>query len=189
MLKCLTIPRQVGVTLIELMVVIVFAAILLALALPAFQGIIDRNRLKAVTDTLYSDFQFAKSEAIKRNQSIVVDFTTSNAGATWCYGFKLNAASCDCTLTNPTAANACVIDGILKVVNNTDYSRVSITPSADFTFDNVRGTVNSGGASFDSVTLNSVKGKQTRVDVNDLGRIQICSPSGNSNVTGYTACP
>lgn len=186
MLKHLIIPRQVGVTLIELMIVITIAAILLALALPSFQDTIDRNRLKAVTDTLYGDFQFAKSEAIKRNQPIVVDFTTSNAGATWCYGFRLNAASCDCTITNASTINACVIDSVLKVTRSTDYAGVTMTALTDPIFDNVRGTVSPAS----TVTLNSTKGKEARVAVTTLGRIVACSPTGASNVAGYsTSCP
>jgi prepilin-type N-terminal cleavage/methylation domain-containing protein len=174
-----------GVTLIELMIVIVITAILLAISVPAFQDTIDRNRLKAVTDTIYGDLQFAKSEAIKRNQPIVVDFTGS--GETWCYGFKLgSAASCNCNQSDVSQADACFIDtNVLKVVKSTDYKGVSITPSADFSFDNVRGTVNAG-----NVTLNSPRSKQTKVIVSGLGRIRICSPSGTSNVTGYsTSCP
>lgn len=186
MLKSLISARQVGVTLIELLIVITIAAILLALALPSFQDTIDRNRLKAATDTLYGDFQYAKSEAIKRNQPVVVDFTTSNAGATWCYGFRLNAISCDCTITNASTVNACVIDSVLKVARSTDHSGVTMTAPTDPIFDNVRGTVSPAG----TITLNSAKGKETRIAVTTLGRIIACSPSGASNVAGYsTSCP
>jgi prepilin-type N-terminal cleavage/methylation domain-containing protein len=170
-----------GVTLIELMIVIVITAVLLTLALPAFRDTIDRNRLKAVTDTLYGDFQFAKAEAIKRNESIVVDFTTSNGGSTWCYG--LSPANCNCNQTDVSAADACAIDNVLKVVKSTDYSSVSMTPTADFSFENVRGTVNGG-----NVTLNSVRAKQTRVVLSGLGRIRVCSTSGTANVSGYPVC-
>lgn len=170
-----------GVTLIELMIVIVITAVLLTLAIPAFQDTIDRNRLKAVTDTLYGDFQFAKTEAIKRNENIVVDFTTSNGGATWCYG--ISSANCNCNQTSVSAADACVIDNVLKVVKSTDYANVSMTPSADFSFDNVRGTVNGG-----NVTLNSARAKETKVVLSGLGRIRICSTSGTANVSGYSVC-
>lgn len=178
--------RLQGVTLIELMIVIVITAILAAIAVPAFQDAIDRNRLKAVTEVIYGDFQFAKFEAIKRNSPLVVDFTTSNGGATWCYGMKSNATTCDCTLTNAAASNACVIDNVLKVVRSTDYSGVSMTSTADPVFDNVRGTVSPTS----TVTLTSPKNKETRVAASTLGKITICSPTGISNIPGYpTPCP
>lgn len=178
--------RQSGFTVIELMIVIVIAGILLAIALPSFRDSIDRNRLRSITNTLYGDLQFAKSEAIKRNQPMIVDFTTSNAGATWCYGFRLGSgAVCDCNVTDTAAANACVIDSVLKVVSNTnEYPGIKMTPSTDFVFDNVRGTATAG-----NVLLTSSRSKTTQLFVNGLGKIHVCSASGNSNVSGYsTSC-
>lgn len=175
---------QSGVTLIELMVVIAITAILLTIGVPAFLDTIDSNRLKAATDTLYGDFQFAKSEAIKRNMPVRVNFTTSNGGATWCYGLKENA-DCDCTITNAADANYCQIDNVKKVVSSTDYPGVKISASADFSFDNVRGTVTAG-----NVTLDSAKQKQTKVILSGIGRIRICSPAGSTNIAAYsTSCP
>lgn len=176
---------QSGFTLMELMIVVVIVGILLAIALPSFSDSIDRNRLRAITNTLYGDLQFAKSEAIKRNQPMTVDFTVTNA-TTWCYGLKLGSgATCDCTVTNVAAANACAIDSVLKVVNNTDdYPGIVMTPSADFVFDNVRGTATAG-----NVLLTSARGKTTQLFVNILGKIHSCSASGSTNVSGYsTSC-
>lgn len=201
MLKHSTIPRQVGFTLIELMIVIVITAILLALAVPAFQDTLDRNRLKAATDTIYGDLQFAKSEAIKKNQPLLIDFKSINGTSAWCYGLKLNATSCDCEQTDPSNSNACTIDGVLKVVKYTDYSGVSLAFNKDFKFDNVRGTIkgqdNDNPCVEDSslpdnciVTLTSARNKQTRLISSGIGRIRACSPAGNNNVPGYsTSCP
>lgn len=176
---------QGGVTLIELMITITIAAILLAVGIPAYRDTLDRNRLRAATDTLYGDLQFAKTESIKRNQPIVVDFTTSNGGATWCYGFIQGSTStCDCTVTSASGSNACVIDGVLKTVSSANYSGTSITPSADIVFDNVRGTANAA-----NVSLTSTRGKSTQLFVSALGKIHVCSASGSSNVGGYsTSC-
>lgn len=174
--------EQSGFTLIELMIVILIAGILLAIALPSFRDSIDRNRLRSITDTLYGDLQFAKSEAIKRNQPMTVDFTTSGGGTTWCYGFRLGSgATCDCTVTDTSAANACVIDNALKVVSNTDYPGITMTPSTDFVFDNVRGTAIAG-----NVSLTSSRSKNTQLFVNVLGKIHVCSATGNTNVSGYS---
>lgn len=172
-----------GVTLIELMIVVVITAILLALAVPAFQDTIDKNRLKAATDTLQADLQFAKSEAIKRNKNIRVDFTGS--GATWCYGMKEDAA-CDCTETVSTEVDFCEIDGIKKTVDNIGFPGVTIansTPPDFFSFDHIRGTVNAG-----NVTFNSARQKETRVVISTMGRVRSCSPTDSKNVPGYSSC-
>lgn len=172
-----------GVTLIELMIVIVIAAILLSIAVPAFQNTIDKNRLKAATESMYSSIQFAKTESIKRNRPIRVNFTTSGGGTTWCYGLKENA-DCDCTITDATDAEYCEVNGVKQITLGSDFPGVSATASADFSFNNIRGTVNAG-----NITLNSGKGKQTKVIINGLGRIRICSTAGDANVPDYTTCP
>ena len=175
-----------GVTLIELMIVISITAILAMIGIPAFQGVIDRNRLKAATDTLQGDLQFAKSEAIKRNTPVRVNFTFSNGDATngyatWCYGMKENA-DCDCSDDAPL----CEVGGIKKVVMGSDsYPGTKVVTTANFSFDNVRGTVNAG-----SVTLISAQSKRTKVVVSGMGGIRSCSAAGGTEVWGYsTSCP
>lgn len=180
--------NSAGVTLIELLTVITVMTILLSVVIPAFASLLDRNRLKAATETMYSDLQFAKTEAIKRNKRIRVNFVTSNGGSTWCYGIKENA-SCDCTVDSGT--NMCHIDNIMKVARSADYPDVSIqtsisSPGDRFTFENVRGIMDS---TFGNIRFNSLTKKQTKVIVSRIGRIRICSPSGDSNVAGYpTSC-
>lgn len=172
-----------GVTLIELMIVIVIAAVLLTLAIPSFRETIDRNRLKAAVETLNGDLQFARSEAIKRNRPVRLVFTTSNGGATWCYGMKENA-TCNCTVTDTAAVNYCEIDDIKKVVSNADFPAVRITAvpaGSSLSFQPLRGTVIDG-----NTTLQSDLGKQIIVKVYSTGRVRMCSPSGSSNVAGYS---
>lgn len=65
-----------GFTLIELMVGITIAAILLALGAPAMSNYLQRAKLGAVTQSLQSSLQGARTEAIRRNQR--VDFITIN---------------------------------------------------------------------------------------------------------------
>ena len=177
-----------GLTLVELIIVISVTVILLTIVVPAFGDLVERNRLKAATETLYSDLQFAKTEAIKRNKRIRVNFKTSNAGATWCYGMKEDAG-CDCTMD--TGTNMCHINNVLKVARSSDFPDVSLqtsitAPGDRFTFESVRGIMSS---TFGKIILTSSGDKQTRVIVSRLGRIRNCSPEGNSNVTGYsTSC-
>ena len=180
--------NTIGVTLIELIIVIAVMAILLSVAVPEFGDLLVRNRLKAATETMHSDLQFAKTEAIKRNKSIRVNFMTSNGGATWCYGLKENT-SCDCTADS--GANMCHIDNIKKVSRSIDFSGISIltsisAPGDRFTFESIRGVTD---GTFGKVILTSSGQKETRVIVSRMGRIRFCSPSGKTNVAGYsTSC-
>lgn len=71
-----------GFTLIELMVVVAVMAIVLALAIPSFQSIINANRLASGANEMIAALQTARMEAIRRNQRAEVCFSANaNAGA------------------------------------------------------------------------------------------------------------
>ena len=61
-----------GFTLIELMVVIVIAAILLTIAVPSFDSLIKRNNVDSLQSKLSSALATARTEAASRNKIIVI---------------------------------------------------------------------------------------------------------------------
>ena len=72
-----------GYTLIEAMVVVALLGILLAVAVPSFVSLMQRNRAAGEINSLIGDLQFARSEAIKRG--LPVSLCTSSNGST-CLG-------------------------------------------------------------------------------------------------------
>ncbi len=68
-------PR--GMTIIELMVGLVIAAILMVAAAPAFQEYLANSRLRENGNVLYMQTLFAQSEAIKRNTTVRVTVSGS----------------------------------------------------------------------------------------------------------------
>ncbi len=64
--------RQAGVTLMELLIVLVVISILATLAAPSFNGAIARSQVSGVRDSLVSSLQYARSEALKRKSPVSV---------------------------------------------------------------------------------------------------------------------
>ncbi len=61
-----------GFTLIELIMAIALLAIFIALAVPSFFTAIQNNRITVQSNDLLTAFHLARSEALKRNQPVVV---------------------------------------------------------------------------------------------------------------------
>lgn len=168
--------RHRGFTLTELLAALSIAAILLALAVPAFNDLIDRGRLTSAADRLYADMQFARSEAIRNNQNVTISFQVASGSTAGCYGMVLGGGSCDCSV-----ANSCT----LKQVSATDLTGVSmLTASSTLGFDPIRGIATNTS----TATLQSTKGLQAQVSVALLGRVSLCSPAGSGYTTAYPSC-
>ena len=64
--------QHFGFTLIELLVAMAVAAIVLTLGVPGFGRVIERNQLTANINEIVASLNFARSEAVRRNQRISV---------------------------------------------------------------------------------------------------------------------
>lgn len=161
---------QQGVTLAETIVVIAIIGILSGFAIPSYQDMIERNRLLQAAESFKSDLQFARTEALKRNQNIVVSRQTSSNGA-WCYGLAIRTASkssCDCNVTDSTENNFCDVKRIMG--DNFTQTTLEAATITNNTFNSRRGTTNAGGATF------STNQFAVRVVFSDVGRIRLCTP-------------
>lgn len=68
----LAMKRQLGFTLIELIIVLVIGAILAAVAIPSYSDFVKDNRISASANALIGDLYYARTEAIKRNRRVSV---------------------------------------------------------------------------------------------------------------------
>ncbi len=74
--------NEVGFTLLELMVVVVVMALLLAIALPSFESTINNNRLAGASNELMASIQTARIEAVRRNARAMVCLSSDAKSAT-----------------------------------------------------------------------------------------------------------
>jgi prepilin-type N-terminal cleavage/methylation domain-containing protein len=136
-----------GFTLIESMIGVAIMAILVAIAVPSFQGMIERSRVKALTEVIYANLQYAKGAALKGTQSGGgnVQVTFKPAATPQCFGMTRGNTACDCS----NAASSCQIDTVDKFVliteRNLSWGNLSVgikmRNDQNLTFDSLRGTV------------------------------------------------
>lgn len=102
-----------GFTIVELMVVIGVIAIIASLALPSYATLIEKREVTSGAEQLSAFLSSAKMEAIKRNEQIAIFRDNANQCIGF-YSYDRDSAnprsSCDCTVLDPTANNACAID-------------------------------------------------------------------------------
>jgi type IV fimbrial biogenesis protein FimT len=113
--------RTAGVSLVELLVVVAIAAILLGIGVTSFQGLTITNRISGEINNLLADMQYARSEAIKQGQNVVVCVSTSGAdctgGTSWDQGWIVFV---DPNNTKTTSGNAALVLRARSAFTGTD---------------------------------------------------------------------
>lgn len=164
--------RTAGFTLIELMVTIAIVAILLAVALPSFQGSMRSNQVATSTNQLIASISLAGSAARKRRGAgLCATADGSSCGADWNQGWMVWA---DTNGDGAPSAGETVVQHVQA------HPALSLTAGAGTILFNGRGGVVAATA----FTLKPSNCPATQQLVNTL----TVNPSGQVK-TGKSACP
>jgi type IV fimbrial biogenesis protein FimT len=170
---------QRGFSLVEAVVAIAVGAITLSTVAPGMRATIERRHLDGVAAQLAADLQYARSEAVARNQPVRMSFHADAAAS--CYLVHTGArALCSCAGGRPQCGgDAALLRGVAVDARR----RLAVDANvASIAFDPLHGTATPAG------TVRAVAGPDTAVRhvVNVLGRVRSCSPDGA--VAGWRAC-
>lgn len=153
--------KYTGLTLIELIVTLAVVSVLLAYGVPQFKSTTANSRLTSAINTLTGDLAFARTEAIKRGESVKVTATDAADWAADGWTVAINISGGAKLRISPalgagaTIATAPLNTGVVSF-NADGRSPASVT----FTLCDDRTGVNTGKR----VTLNTTG--QTFLDVN-----------------------
>jgi type IV fimbrial biogenesis protein FimT len=175
--------QQLGVTLIEMAIVVAISAIVMSTVSPSFHGFIDNRRVDAVASTLHTDIQFVRQEAVLRNQPVRLSFHTEAWGA--CYVVHTGArADCRCAATGGATCEGTARQ--IKTVTLLAAEAVGLVANVgSILFDPLHGTSTPTG----TLKVASRSGRAVHHVVNVMGRVRSCSPQGvAAAVPGYRIC-
>ena len=127
-MKYIRFEKQIGFTLIEIMIVVVIVAILLGIGIPSYNALRNNNCLVTNANRLVATLQYARSEAAKRNSNVSIRARNGS----WRLGFEIITDEIDAdgdgvcsgvedhdnsiTRIGGTAPGTCDVPGILKVI-------------------------------------------------------------------------
>lgn len=151
-------PCTAGFTLIELLIVMVVIALVTLVAGPALTEVLGKSTLKGGANELYADLHYARSESVQRNAAVTVSFSSTGYTVT----------------TGATTLKTLTFTGL--TVNAGSGGTVVFSPT--------RATATVSGLPVE--LAHPQTSALLRVNVNALGRAEICSPS--AAMPGYSAC-
>ncbi|OLQ87214.1 type IV pilin [Vibrio ponticus] len=165
-----------GFNLLELTITLVFLSVMLGLAKPSYQALLNRVKMKRLASELSGFVIQAKSEAVLRNQRLYAHFSFSAASLQDNGDWYIQ-------LTDSSAAGGERVlylsgEGFLGLAVTHNYGLGYLS------FDGVRGRPTGGSIEFFPVTNTNERLKA--VIANPPGRIRVCGVNGA--LYGYAQC-
>ena len=171
---------QTGVTLVETMVTTSVLAVVTSMAVPGFEGAIQRRHLEGAAAQLETDIHHTRTLAVARNAPLRISFESGPAGS--CYVIHTGAANqCSCA-----AGGAAVCQGAAQAERSVHFPAggpVSLKwNSRSIVFEPLKGTSTPTA----TMQFSTRQGAAIHQVMNIMGRVRSCSPA--PALSGYRAC-
>ena len=155
--------RQTGFTLLELLVTLAVAAVLVAIAVPSYRDMVERNAMAASTNDLVGSLNYARSEAVTRGRETYVcptqDKQTCTGQGRWTEGWIVYAPDPGSDI--PTGENLLQVHGSVR-------DQLSIEGASELVFD-----ANGFTTNYSNLRLESPESNETRlICIARSGRIE-----------------
>jgi type II secretory pathway pseudopilin PulG len=147
-----------GFTLLEAVFTVGVLAIILSVAVPSYASYLARQKLRHVAELLELDLRRARTISVELNRDVFVSF---ESGPKWCWG-QSRAEACNCG----TGAPRCELGGL----ESRDYQGVLLQAGQSITFEAGKGRA----VGWTRIGLSNNRNQQLHLDLNPLGRPQIC---------------
>ena len=180
-----------GVTLIELLIVLVILGVLAALAVPSMYEYIMRKRVEGVADELMANLRLMRTANMLNTKGWYTRLEFNGNASMTCYAVYAWDIGGVCSCLNPSGCNAHT--QLFKVVQLPVSGQVRVSPATGslsaLTFYTLNGlpTPNAKGTP-NSIAIEvwAPQGGRVKVSTNATGQPSICSVDGHQSA--YPAC-
>jgi type IV fimbrial biogenesis protein FimT len=171
---------QAGVTLVESMVTASVLAVVTSLAVPGFEGAIQRRHLEGAAAQLETDIHHTRMLAVARNAPLRISFESGAEGS--CYVIHTGTANqCSCA-----GGGAAICQGTAQAERSVHFPAdgpVSLKWNArSIVFEPLKGTSTPTA----TLQLSTRQAGAIHQVMNIMGRVRSCSPA--PALSGYRTC-
>ncbi|HJV25669.1 MAG TPA: GspH/FimT family pseudopilin [Aromatoleum sp.] len=184
----MTLRQSKGFTLTETLIVVSILGVLIAVAQPTMQNLMDARRVTGAAEAIETILQTARSESVSQMRPMVVSYSM-NGSVNWAVGLR-DSSSCDPNVADLDASESCSLPigdvRIRKIIDHLEYPGVTAHADRAFTkFEPLRATAHGSNV---TVNIAGSSGKEIHVIVAPIGRVRSCSPTGSAHIPGFPVC-
>ena len=181
-------PRATGLSLVEVLVVLVVLGIILAVAAPSFLDLVNRRRVQAVAAELSTNLAYARSETGLRPTNMVVQFGSNASMSCYTVAIESVIGGCNCTKDIGSACSGRFRE--VKTVQIPTNTGVELTADAQWpqkpnvlVFESPQMTASPSDV---VITVKGYHNLALQVKLNRMGRISVCAP--DDSMSGVARC-